>query len=110
MSQNATPHAITNQIISSLQEHDLYDMLPEIVKELEGEVYRGKEISVISAVALSETEKKELEKTLQEKWNEHPFVYTVDPVILSGMIIKFEDKIIDMSGRGKLTDLEQELK
>lgn len=110
MAQKPTATKISQEFISYLQEHELYDLLPDVVRELEKESFRSKEITVISSIELSPAEKKDLESTLQGKWGEHPFVYTVDPVILSGMIVKFEDKIIDMSGRGKLTDLAQELK
>jgi ATP synthase F1 delta subunit len=105
-----TPLKISQQFIAFLKEQELYELLPEIVTELEKESFRSKEISLISAVELSAAEKKEIESTLKAKWGEHPFIYTTDAVILSGMIVKFEDKIIDMSGRGKLTDLAQELK
>ena len=106
----STPKQIVSGFISYLKEQELYDSLPEVVKELEKEMYRNQDIAVISAVPLTKEEVKDLEKTLTDKWGEHPFVYTVDPVVLSGLIVKFQDKIIDMSGRGKLTDLAQELK
>lgn len=110
MAQKPTATKISQEFITYLRENDIYDALPDVVRELEKESFRSKEITIISSLELTAGEKKELESTLKAKWGEHPFVYTVDSVILSGLIVKFEDKIIDMSGRGKLTDLAQELK
>lgn len=105
----ATPQQITSQLIDLLKERDLYDQLPTIANLLQAEVERNQDIHVISAVPLSDKEEKEMETHLTKEWGEHKMVVTVDPVLISGMIIKFKEKVIDLSGKNALQDLETAL-
>ena len=104
------PKQIADRFIAYLKEEEQYENLSEIVDILQKEAYRRQEINIISSEKLSETEQSELKKSLTAKWGDHPLVFTVDPIILSGMVVKFQDKILDLSGKNKLTNLAQVLK
>ncbi len=104
-----TPSHIAREIIALLKEKDSYDQLPAIAHLLQEEAQRNQDIHVISAVPMSEKEQKEVHQQLAKEWGEHPLVVTVDPVLVSGMVIKFQDKIIDLSGKHALQDLKNAL-
>ena len=104
-----TPEKIVSSFISYLKEQEQYESLAEIISLLEKELYRNQDITVITAVELEAKEKKELESSLFKKWGEHQVVFAVDPILLSGTIVKFQDRIIDTSGKNALTDLKHEL-
>lgn len=101
---------ISREFIELLKKNDIYEQLPEIVRDLQAEVLRNQDITVTSAEELSDAERQDLISTLTKQWGEHRVVFTIDPVVLSGLMVSFQDKIIDMSGRGKLAALAQELK
>lgn len=105
-----TSHTIAKEIIHYLKEQGLYELLPEVVHELEAEVYRNHDITILSAAELTHAEKENLEKTLTKKWGEHRFMYSLDPSLLSGILIRFRDQLIDMSGKFKLSELGEALK
>jgi len=106
----STAKQVTDRFLEYLAEQGQRDALPEIAELLMAEALRRQEIHVISAAPLEHKEEAELKKTLLERWGEHPVVLTVDPILLSGMIIRFQDTIIDLSGKGRLTDLATHLK
>jgi len=101
--------AVAQELVAILKKEDLYELLPEITKELEAEVDRSHDISVISAVELTGPERKEVEEFVTKKWGDHRVVLSVDPVLLSGMLITFRDIVLDLSGKNALTSLKQEL-
>lgn len=103
------PQEIAADVIKLLKKEDRYDWLPEIVAELQKELFRNADITVISAVMLAETEQKSLEKQLVERWGEHQVLYVVDPSLLSGLLIKFQDTVIDLTGRNDLAEFRQAL-
>jgi F0F1-type ATP synthase delta subunit len=101
--------AIAETIIASLQENGEYESLSEIVSHLEKELFRSQVITVVSAQPLGKTEAEELKKKLTEKWGEHEIAMSVDPDILSGMIVRFQSQVIDMSGIHSLQQLKTAL-
>ena len=65
-------------------------------------------IEVISAVNIDNSQKERLEKSLSEKLNKTPKVaYSLDSSILGGIIVKFEDKVIDLSLKTKFETLKK---
>ena len=100
---------IAKGFIQYLKDEEQYALLPEIVKELQEEVFRNQDISVISATKLSAAEEKDISKMVTDKWGEHRVVFTTDAAILSGLIIRFQDNILDLSGRASLQDLKTQL-
>lgn len=107
--RKATPEALAKSFITYLKEEGLYAILPEITKELGEEVLRNQDISVTSATPLSESQQREITKELTAKWGEHRVVFTSDASLLSGMLVHFQDNIIDLSGKQSLRELKQNL-
>jgi F-type H+-transporting ATPase subunit b len=79
---------------------DFFSNVPEGAKNLSGNV------EVISAMPLSDDEKKSLEKAVKADG----YTYTVDPAILGGLILRGQDKVVDGSVRGNLDNLTSTLK
>ena len=104
-----TSEHIAKEIVEYLKKHNRYDMLPQVVKELESEVYKNQDITIVSAIALNEDEKSTITKLVVKKWGDHSIHFYLDPALLTGLLIKFQDKIIDMSGKYSLSQLRQEL-
>ncbi len=109
MSKVATPEALAKSFIEYLREEDLYQMLPEITQELADEVLRNQDITVISATTLTEAQEKDIARELKAKWGEHQVVFSADPSLLSGMLIHFQDNVIDLTGKQSLRELKQNL-
>lgn len=105
----STAATITKRFLDYLKEEHLDELLPDIARELSKEAERRQVITVVSAAAFSKAESESLEKQLVAAWGEHDVVFTVDPSILSGFLVAFRDRVIDMSGRTALTDLSQHL-
>jgi ATP synthase F1 delta subunit len=101
---------IAKNFIHYLKEQERYDALKDIVSLLQEELFRNHDITVITAAPLDMKQQAELEKKLIEKWGEHRILVSADPSLLSGLIIRFQDTIIDLSGKNKLNDLAQELR
>lgn len=100
---------IAKQLLEYLEENNALEELVDIVNMLEKESFRRQDITVVSAVAIGSEEKTELERVLREKWGEHDFVYTVDLVLKSGIIARFQNQVIDTSGKNQLRDLAEKL-
>jgi F0F1-type ATP synthase delta subunit len=106
---STTASQIAADVVRTLKREDAYELLPEIVNELQKELYRNTDITVVSAVRLSESDQSALEKRLAERWGDHQVLHTVDPSLLSGFLIKFQDTVIDLTGKQALADFKQEL-
>jgi F0F1-type ATP synthase delta subunit len=100
---------LAKAFVTYLKDEEQYVLLPEIVQELQDEVLRNQDISVIAATELSTKEQAEITKELTEKWGDHRVIFTVDPTILSGIIVRFQDIILDLSGKQGLRDLKETL-
>lgn len=109
MSNVATPEALAKSFIEYLRDENLYAMLPQITQELSDEVLRNQDITVISATTLTESQEKEITRELKAKWGEHRVVFSTDPSLLSGMLIHFQDNVIDLTGKQSLRELKQNL-
>jgi F0F1-type ATP synthase delta subunit len=106
---SATAQQLATELISLLKKDELYDLLPELTKELEQEVYRNHDIHVISAVELPKSELEDITALVTKKWGEHRIVISVDPTLVSGILITFQDRIIDLSGSSTLSALKHDL-
>lgn len=100
-----TATSVAAALSQYLKDEGRYDQLPEVIAALQEEVYRNQEISVILAAAATPAEEKAITAEVTAKWGEHPVNFFVDATILSGMILRFQDNILDLSGRRNLKDL-----
>jgi len=74
--------------------------LPDGAKNLSGN------IEVVSAMPLTDDEKKKVEGALKGS----SYSYNVDPSILGGLIVRSQDKVVDGSVRGGLNDVTGRMK
>lgn len=74
--------------------------LPDGAKNLSGN------IEIVSAMPLTDDEKKKVEGALKGS----NYSYTVDPSILGGLIVRSQDKVVDGSVRGGLSDVTGRMK
>jgi F-type H+-transporting ATPase subunit b len=79
---------------------NFFTRLPEAAKNLSGNV------EIISAMPLTDDEKKKVEGALKGS----SYSYTVDASLLGGLIVRSQDKVIDGSVRGGLSDVTGRMK
>jgi F-type H+-transporting ATPase subunit b len=79
---------------------NFFSKLPDAAKNLSGNV------EITSAMPLTDDEKKKVEGALKGS----SYSYNVDPSILGGLIVRSQDKVIDGSVRGGLTDVSGRMK
>ena len=104
-----TPQDIATAFLEYLKEQGLYEQLPAVCQSLQQEIDRNHDITIVSALPLRDEEVRILEQKLTEKWGEHRIIISHDPSLLSGMLIRFRDQVVDLSGRQKLTELQEQL-
>jgi ATP synthase F1 delta subunit len=107
--QVASKEALAKSFIAYLKDENLYSLLPGITEELQAEVLRNQDVTVTSATNLSQEHQRDISKQLREKWGDHRVIFTVDDSLLTGMVIHFQDNIIDLSGKRNLRELKQTL-
>ena len=88
----------------------IFKTIYELFK-IEVDLIKNKQrVYVTSAVELDDKEKDKLQNKLNEKLqNEVVINYEENPDILGGLLIKFEDKIIDLSLKTKFDDLRKNI-
>lgn len=90
---------------------DQFSRIYAIFKELLKDIERVKEVQVISSVALSAGQKKELREILgQQSSAKLDFDFKLDPSILGGFMIKVGSKIIDLTIANQINMLATEMK
>jgi F-type H+-transporting ATPase subunit delta len=99
-------------IISYLTKIKKLDLIPEIIEKLkEISKEENESASVVSSYELNEDEKNNITEILNSKFGKVSIVnFTIDKSILGGVIIKYKDKMIDLSLLGKLTKIEESVK
>ncbi len=66
--------------------------------------------TVISAVALKSSEKKELKEFISQKFDQKPKIkYQVDKSIIGGLVIRVGNKILDVSLKNRLKKLRESM-
>ena len=108
---------VSNELLGLLLtvvEKGRFSEIEEILQYFLFEVRGYKRIgtaSVTSAVALSEEQKKAVEKRLLETTSYESFLleYQVDESLIGGMVIKIGDRVVDSSIRTKLQSMAREL-
>ncbi|OGY93439.1 MAG: ATP synthase F1 subunit delta [Candidatus Komeilibacteria bacterium RIFOXYC1_FULL_37_11] len=104
---------IMNNFSSYLMDHRLVAMIPGILKELENLHFNTEGIvvaNITSREELSPAEIKTIEDLVSKKTKKKVVVrQEEDKNILGGTIIKYEDKIIDLSIKNQLKNLAKQL-
>lgn len=92
-----------------LDKYGKLKLLPEIVKEfrklLEDEVNENI-VFVKSAIELTEDQIKSLKKKTKKLFGKELDIYvSVDPKLSGGLVLKYKDKLVDLSVESKVEDL-----
>ncbi len=99
------------RLVKLLAEKEKMALLPEIVEELPGVWAEEKGIEVFeidSAVDLTEEEKTELQRTLEERWKKPVRLqFRLNPEIIGGLVLKKGNVYYDVSVRGGLLKLKE---
>lgn len=100
----AAANKLVGESLNEKRQHeiiaDFFAKVPAGVVEL-----RGENAEVTSALPLTETEKDEIQKTI----NVEDVTFKVDPGILGGLIIRVEDQVIDDSVASQMTELRESM-
>lgn len=103
----------TYNFIFELIEREEFELLSLVIERLKVLVYQGADIveaEVVSATKLNDNLKSNILKKIEEKTGKSVKLENkVDSNILGGMIVKIGDKMVDLSVRGKLDSLKQEI-
>lgn len=98
-------------LVRLLVEKEKMALLPEILNELPGVWAEEKGIEVFeidSAVDLTEEEKSELRRTLEEKWKRPVRLnFRLNPDLIGGLVLKKGNVYYDVSVRGGLLKLKE---
>jgi len=88
--------------------------LNSIVSTFKGLAYKARnaeQVQVTSAVELNEKEKAALEKSLEKLTGKKvQSSYSVDPLLIGGVMVRIGDRIIDGSVRNKLASVREHLR
>lgn len=99
--------------IRVMAENKRLSALPSVLegfKALRAEYEAVKEVFVTSATELTASQEEKIAKALKAKLgNEVRITKAVDASLLAGVIIRYDDTVIDGSSRGQLNRLSQEL-
>lgn len=96
-------------LISYLTKANKMDLIPEIIQKLQTFSKEEKNTAeVISSYDLTPVEKEQISEIINSKLEKVALVkFTTDKSILGGIIIKYKDKMLDLSLSGKLTKIEE---
>ena len=87
---------------------NIFKTIYELFKKEIDLIKNKQRVNVTSVITLDEKEKEKLQKKLIEKLQKDVIIsYEENEEILGGLLIKFEDKIIDLSLKTKFDDLRK---
>ncbi len=101
-------------IIVIMIKKDRYSNITQVIDYYENAVKKYKNIGVAyitSAVTLSETQKNSIEQRLLDttSYTQIEAIYNVDEVIIGGLVIRIEDRVVDSSIKTKIESLSKSL-
>jgi len=97
-------------ILSLLKKTGKLPLLPQIIERLKEEVKEEKIAWVKVAALPTEEEKREIIDYVNKVFGKPLKVnFEVDLSLLGGLVIQFEDKILDQSLKGELRDLKEKI-
>ena len=104
---------ISLNFINTLLDENRFNIFKTIFEQFKKEVDEIKNkqrVDVTSAIELDENQKKELIEQLRKKLNKDVILtYEENEEILGGLVVKFEDKVIDLSLKTKFDQLTQNI-
>ncbi len=103
---------ITDSLINYLKQNHLAHLLPNILKHIERDNGLSKAHNKIEIITSHEVGQEVIEKikSYVASWEGKEFVTSVDKSILSGVIVKGKNKILDASLKTNLNKLKELLK
>ena len=104
---------LVNNLLGALAENDRLEICPEIsnlYESLLAEHNQQLDIDVSIPVDLGDETKEGLKQSILKKYGETSNIYfLVDPAIMGGITIKIDDEILDLSIKGRVQKLVNEL-
>lgn len=104
---------VTYNFLQTLLDENRFSIFNTILELFKNEVdliQNKQRVEVISAVDLDENQKQRLQEKLSEKFNKEAIInYFEDKNILGGLVIKFEDNVIDLSLKTKFEKIRKQL-
>jgi F-type H+-transporting ATPase subunit delta len=103
---------IVEGFLDYLKETDQMDSFPEVVEMLNQELLKlNQRVKLVSAVPLSDEEMEEIGEALAERFGPNLVLEEeVNPGILGGIQVKYQDQMIDLSISGKLEEISKKIK
>ena len=102
---------LTLNFIETLLDENRFSIFRTILElfKKEADIIKNKqEVEIISAVKINDDYKKQLEEKLKQKLNKDIIPnYNLDENIIGGLIVKIEDKVVDLSLKSKFEALKR---
>ncbi|HEY9069131.1 MAG TPA: ATP synthase F1 subunit delta [Candidatus Ozemobacteraceae bacterium] len=104
---------LTAEFLGTLLRRHRFDLLPSIAEEVDRQYNIIKNITCVhvrSAVTLTPAERERLTKALSRRVRGTVILHeTVEPSMMGGLILRFEDRVLDTSLRTSLKNLRERL-
>lgn len=105
--------SIVHSFLAYLKEHRLINFIPEILKELENLNLKETDTvaaNIASKEKLDDQTVKQIIKILKDKTKQNVLIKeNIDENIIGGLVIKYQDKLIDLSLKNQLNNLHKQL-
>ncbi len=86
----------------------IFRSILELYKKQTEKIKNMQRVQVVSAVGLDEDAKNRLAEKLAEKMKKQVILnYDIDETIIGGLVVKIEDKVLDLSLKRKFENLEK---
>lgn len=113
LDEKADAKVLAKKFWQILQKNKQYKDLPKILAELDVEYAKRKDMvlaHVYSEKELKEQEIKDISKKIKEKYQKETLIRNViDANLKAGVVVKIDDKEIDLSVEGRVTRLKKSL-
>lgn len=102
---------LVKSLISYLTKAQKLDLISEIIEKLKAySVLKKNTAEVISSYNLTDVEKSQITEILKSKLEKLSSVnFITDKSILGGIVIKYQDKMLDLSLSGKLLKIKDSI-
>ncbi len=104
---------VVDNFLIYINQHRLENLIKEVLKELEQLYFEEKNIvstKVITKEELNKDEIKVIEQLVKQKTDKQALVQTeLNQEILGGVVVKYHDKVIDLSLKNQLNNLAKQL-